>query len=478
MTCLRTQLHEHSRPKGFFALAQFLLAGLLATAAGAQSPAGEVGGAAAYQPAKTIDDYTRSQADGADDFDYATNTLRVEVWTDRASDEIYRKGEKLGVSFEVNRDAYAVVYRIDADGVVEVLWPRSRFDDGFVFGGHEYALPVTGARELKVSANEGQGLVEAVVSRYPFDLRALEIDFHHEQAAERYDFRVAGDPFLAMNEVNFAVTGLEDSGEFVVTNYASYYVHQAVEHPRYLCNQCHVNDDVAYDPYRDECTLTIEYDYSWYNGWYDRYGYYPVYGNPVYVYLDPWTWSPWVNYWYRPYYRCAPWYGWGWGWSACYDWSYSPYYYGDCVTVYNSGHRRYRPLDRTRLEMRDGVATKTREYQRGSAMVRSREVPDSKRDAMRSRTRVDVARGDVSGRTVADTRYRGEAPSTRTRRDFDRTAADGRGGLRIRENVRTGAGTRVVGDDRRHTAAGEGRRAGLVPVASPHASSLNLVGSF
>ena len=33
----------------------------------------------------------------------------------------------------------------------------------------------TGARKLTVSNNEGEGYVEAIVSKYPFDLRDLEV---------------------------------------------------------------------------------------------------------------------------------------------------------------------------------------------------------------------------------------------------------------------------------------------------------------
>jgi hypothetical protein len=423
---------------------------------------------------KTVDDYMAgNDKSAASDFDYAANKLRVEVWVDKPTSEIYRKGEELGVGFQTNQDAYAVVYRIDAEGLVTVLWPRGRLEDGFVFGGHEYGLPIAGARPLTVSTVEGEGLVQAIVSQYPFDLRALDLDFHHEPAAERYDFRVAGDPFLAMNEVNFAVTGLEDSGEYVVTNHTTYYVHQVVDHPRYLCNQCHVDDDVSYDPYRDDCTLTIRHDYTWYNNWYDRYGYYPVYGNPVYVYIDPWTYSPWVNYWYRPAYACAPWYGWGWGWGASYSWGYSPYYQGDSYTWYDGGHRRYRPLDRTRAND-TGMATKLREYAGGSEMVRKSAISDRERGAMLSRTRLDSRPTD---RTVVgargqgrDVNYRGADPVARTRTNFARVDAGQRSqtGLRIRDNTRLTGTTRDRGTAdtvrRRHTAAGNGRAAGLVPV--------------
>ena len=471
-------LREMGNKVSFLTAVLVMVVGLTAGATQAQDP--EVGNSGGWRAEKTVDDYMNSsdgsQAKRTDaDFDYAGNTLRAEVWVDKAENEIYRKGQDIGVGFETNQDAYAVVYRIDTDGLVTILWPRSRFDDGFIFGSHEYQLPVSGARKLRVSTSEGQGIVEAVVSQYPFDLRALELDFHHEHTAERYDFRVAGDPFLAMNEVNYAVTGLEDSGEYVVTNYASYYVHQEVDHPRYLCNQCHIEDEVAYDPYRDECTLDIEYDYSWYNGWYDNYGYYPVYGNPVYVYIDPWNYNPWVNYWYRPYYSCAPWYGWGWGYGSAYSWNYSPYYYGDCVTVYSGGNTRYRPLDRTRT---NGSVTKTREYGRGSEMVGKNSLSSRERGVMSSRSRGDertdrsttVGRNSTSGRSGGrDVAYRGAEPASRNRSSFVQSSSTGRsqGGLRIRETGNssgTSRGTATDATRRRHTAAGDGQRAGLVPV--------------
>ncbi len=470
-------LRELGSRSSFLTAVLVLVIGLTAGATQAQDP--EVGNGG-WTAEKSVDDYMNASSGekrSDADFDYAGNTLRTEVWVDQAKDEIYRKGQDISVGFQTNQDAYAVVYRIDTDGVVTVLWPRSRFDDGFIFGSHEYQLPVSGARKLQVSTSEGQGIVEAVVSEYPFDLRALELDFHHEHTAERYDFRVAGDPFLAMNEVNFAVTGLEDSGEYVVTNYASYYVHQEVDHPRYLCSQCHIDDEVAYDPYQDDCTLSIEYDYSWYNGWYDNYGYYPVYGNPVFVYIDPWNYNPWVNYWYQPYYSCAPWGGWGWGYGGCYSWNNSPYYGGNCATTYYAGNTRYRPLDRTRMNGgggTGGAVTKTREYGRGSEMVRKNSLSPRERGTMESRTRSSDQRADRSttvgrsgGRDVA---YRGAEPSSRTRSSFVQTATTGRsqGGLRIRESGNSTSSSRSGGTTeasrRRHTAAGEGQRAGLVPV--------------
>jgi len=417
----------------------------------AQDP--EVGNTAGYgSPAQVQDS----------DFDYGGVDLKVAVWLDRNSDEIYQRNDEMGVGFQTNVDAYAVVYRIDVDGVVSVLWPRSRFDDGFVFGGHEYLLPVSGAKALRTSSREGEGYVEAVVSMYPFDLRDLEIDFHHEPTSTNFDFLVAGDPFLAMNEVNFAVTGLEDSEEFVTTNYMNYYVHRAVDHPRYLCNQCHFEEDTVYRPYQDEYTLEIQYDYGWSNDWYDQYGYYPVYVNPVYVYVDPWTWRPWVNFWFYPSYVCAPSYGYSW-WGPCYSWGYSPYYRGDCYSYASSGYTRYRPLNK---QPSSGVATKTREYDRVSPMMKKGQPDSRQKQAMRDRTVVaDGARGKGSSGAVSGrSSFQGQDPATRTRTSFKPgTQAGGNPGLRIRDGGSVSKGTRSgTGSARKtHTAAGADSRSTL-----------------
>ncbi len=313
---------------------------------------------------------------------YAQQSLRVNVWVDKSGDEVYARGELLQVTFQTNEDAYLVVYHVDVNGRVSVLWPTSRYNDGFAFGRHEYSLPVSGGTRLRTADVEGVGYVNALASRYPFDLRDLDVDFHHEPQEPARDFYVAGDPFLAMNEINYAVTGLEDPSEYVVSNYTSYYVHRPVEHPRYLCSQCHQDDDLASRPYDSNCTVTIRYDYGWSNEWWDRYGYYPAYYYPVYVYVDPWSYSPWVNYWYSPWYYWpySNWYHWDY---ACYDWHYSPYWQGDCDAAYKQGTRRYRPLDKTDLA-RDGSS-------RGAVNTRSKRVTDAmpgdaRTGAMKNRT--------------------------------------------------------------------------------------------
>jgi hypothetical protein len=400
-------------------------------------------------------------SDEVGSYDYSAQSLRTSLWLDKADDEVYQKGDFQTVGFQTNEDAYAVIYRVDTEGLVSILWPRSRYDDGFVFSGHEYLLPVSGTQRLQVSGQEGEGFVEAIVSRYAFDLRDLAIDFHHEQGAEIRDFFVAGDPFLAMNEVNFAITGLEDAADYVITNYRSYYVHQKVEHPRYLCVQCHDENEVVYEPYHDTCTLEISYDYGWYNSWYGRYGYYPIYSQPVYVYVDPWGYNPWVNFWYTPYYTCAPTPYYSWSYST-YCWNDSPYYYGNSNVRYKNGNGRYRPLGKNNaLAGRDA-----RSYEDVTRMVRGKPSGDV-RTAMREKTpvvgtrggavRADVVRGNDT--RVSDTRFRGEAPVKRPRSQYEKPAnRTGQSGLRIRTPDSKGGSRPAAGGSRHVASDSDGER--------------------
>ncbi len=418
---------------------------------------------------------TRAQVDPAPPVDeaafearYAQQTLRVSLWLNKGQDEIYRRGEPLSVTFQTNEDAYAVLYHIDVEGRVSMLWPTSRYSDGFVFGGHQYRLPSRQGERMRVGGEPGQGFIQAVVSAYPFDLRDVELDFHHEPVVDPFDFYVAGDPYLAMNEVNFVVTGLEDPSEFAVSNHVAYYVHEEVDHPRYLCFQCHDTGDFR-DPYRDTCTINVQYDYSWHNDWWDRYSYYPVYHYPVYVYVDPWAGVRWTNYWYHPWYRWpwSPWHSWSY---ATYSWHHSPYWSHDVYVAQKHTERRYRPLDRDLVRQRERSVTRTKsELVRGGrptddrlrAIEERRKITtaDARKPGTGERERIRGAGGKLDRRVDREPREQERfEPRTTTRTspglrlDADRTSRVGRS-----TTARPGDAPRVRADDRPRTRTPQNR---------------------
>lgn len=375
---------------------------------------------------------------------YESQPLRVNVWHDRQEDEVYERGEAVRIHFETNADAYTVVYRIDAEGEVSILWPRSRFDDGFVFGHHTYNLPAPGSKRIRVAGEEGVEYVQAIVSAYPFDLRGIEVDFHHENDAEPLNYYVAGDPFLAMNDVNYAITGLEDAEEFVATNYVSYYVHRKVDHPRYLCGQCH-DDAQSYRPYSDTCVMEIHHDYGWDNDWYVSFGYYPVYRYPVYYYVDPWTWRASINYWYRPWYNWPTWGHYHWDYD-CYVWNNSPHWRGDVWTRYRDGSERYRPISK---DLRYRTAA-TGDAPNPPGMVKTPRPSSKDLAALQTKTPVGPRpESRVRGDGKAAAGFRDVPRSTRKPAEFARPESS-----TTRPGIRVPAGPRVGGGAVRATSPG------------------------
>lgn len=383
--------------------------------------------------------------------------LRVEVWHENETDDrAYRRGESYELYFETNGDAYVVVYRIDVEGEVEVLWPTSRYDDGFVYGNHTYTLPRTGS-PVRLTAGQRKGVeyVQVIASELPFDLRRLSIDFRFD-LNDRTDYRyaIAGDPFLAVNDINFAITGLEEDVDYVVTDWAHLYVEQHVDYARYTCNQCHDGGGEAYTtnvrPYVDTCTtINVYADYGWQRRWYVDIGWYPLYYEPIYYYWDPYYGRPyWFSY-YPVYYRWPsyPVYVRPYRWYA---WNDSPWYRGDYRVRYKShGGTRLYDFDRIKTRTRDvpglgevasgGPASITRirggaadgrlskdrlVKDRTPTMVRSDLKPRSEDRVARDRTRVGIR--DDRRVTRDERRLTSLAPQRDTSRgSVDRTTRGG-----------------------------------------------------
>src|SRR2546422_5742411 len=66
--------------------------------------------------------------------------LGVEVWTDRGDDAVYQPGQTMEIRARASDDAYLLVYEIDAEGYVRLLYPY-RGSSGLVEGRRTYAVP-------------------------------------------------------------------------------------------------------------------------------------------------------------------------------------------------------------------------------------------------------------------------------------------------------------------------------------------------
>ncbi|MCC6348904.1 MAG: DUF4384 domain-containing protein [Candidatus Eisenbacteria bacterium] len=239
--------------------------------------------------------------------------LSVEVWTDRGDDAVYTAGDAMQVKVRANDDAYLLVYEINSDGQVTVLFPFRRAS-GMVEGRSTLRLPPEDSRyELTVESDTGLGYIVALASRRPFrelpwylrpfDPQGESVGYegrHDDTDGFDDDGRVLGDPTVAIERIRRAVLGDPGDLDDFATSYTTYYVGHEVRYPRYLCNDCHRPGSWSwwdgFDPYYASCSVfdfRVNWNWCWgpcmwsshvpyyyyvvrsdcpprYRGWYDR----------------------------------------------------------------------------------------------------------------------------------------------------------------------------------------------------------------
>jgi len=211
--------------------------------------------------------------------------MGIEVWTDRGDDAVYQPGEAMSVKIRVSDDAYLLVYEIDSEGAVNLLYPWKR-GLGRVEAHNTLRLPEDNSYQLVVEGATGQGFIVAVASALPFnelpwflrpfDPQAASVGYEgdpdgKDQTEEGFDEKghVVGDPYVAMERIRRRVLAEQaQSTDGFATAYSTYYVHEQVRYPRYLCNDCHRPSVWAwwdgFDPYYSHCSV-VDFRVNW--GW-------------------------------------------------------------------------------------------------------------------------------------------------------------------------------------------------------------------
>jgi hypothetical protein len=242
----------------------------------------------------------------------AAAALGVELWTDKGSDAVYEPGDLLEVNVRSTDDSYLIVYEIDAEGAVNLLYPY-RGSTGLVEGKRTYVLPPENSQvDLVVQESVGQCFLVAIASNDPFldlpwylrpyDAQADEMGYEgqpNEEEGITSDGKVVGDPYVAMERIRRRVLAHPDDAASFGTAYTTYYVHQQVKYPRYLCYDCHRPDYWAwwdgFDPYYSTCsvfTFRVNWGWSWGPGYW--FGAVPYY----YYAFRPDCGPRWVPTWY------------------------------------------------------------------------------------------------------------------------------------------------------------------------------------
>ena len=140
---------------------------------------------------------------------------RVEIWTDRGTGGVYRVGDDVEVCFRADSDCYVLIYEIDTDGYLRLLFPYYCHSDGFVEGGLTYRLGRGHFGRYYVTGPRGVEYVHVLASFGPFrtlywhgcdgyEEYAHDVSWHgfNDYWGCALPPRVYGDPYMAMQSID------------------------------------------------------------------------------------------------------------------------------------------------------------------------------------------------------------------------------------------------------------------------------------
>ena len=381
-----------------------------------------------------------------------TDGLMVNVRVSGGNGSVLEPGERVKLTFQTNRDAYVVLYNIDSEGFVNLLYPR----DGRptrVEGNKVYFLPEAGSGLLwEADGGTGVEYIHAVAVTDRSAIREEELYFLAQNRNQPEDnrFRIDGDPFLSFNMIDEEIVGNAKEHP-PATDYTYFYINRVVEYPRYLCSKCHAPGKLT-DPYNMDCPeIVVErYDYDedvsypypplfdityveggddkeyyasskyidrHFEDDYEEYDdttpvylsiYYSDYSYPYRYYWPSYRTFWWASYRYNPflwdyywywdfgfsyyytdfYYHYWPFYTWYYPYSYYWAWDY---YHYDYWRYYDCCYRDYRPLysDRTLVKRTINYTSTSTDLLRDRAISKS---PLSKREAGTYARRADDSR--------------------------------------------------------------------------------------
>lgn len=278
----------------------------------------------------------------------------VNLTLDDPIGSIYQEGEEVGFSVRTDRDAYVVVFNIDTEGFVHLLYPQDKKSLRKFSSNRIHYIPEDREQSLVVGGTTGIEFVFAVAVEDLDHINEDEIGFlaANDITPDSNNFKIDGDPLLAANRIASQLVRGISHRRGVTMSYTYFYINEAVDFPRYLCEDCYKSGKdpfgpgmptyVAYADFEATDRLTYPLEQGFVREGDGNMGlspqlgnttvttayvsYYPRWDNGFYStswwYNDPW-------YWGAPYYGSSFYFsvGWNWGgWGRCH-YNYFPYYY-------------------------------------------------------------------------------------------------------------------------------------------------------
>ncbi len=179
--------------------------------------------------------------------------LEVEIWTNKGEDAKFYRGEDLIAYFRAEQDCYALVYEIDTDGNVNVLFPFEPGGNNFVSGDTVYRIPpVEADYHMEVGGANGDEYIYVIASATPFDAPQWMVYWGYEYEYIEDDWIVDAD--AGRNETLNRVIGrlAQENGGQYVSDFVRFYVDGAHRHYLYYPASYH-------NYYYGSCWFGVDY---------------------------------------------------------------------------------------------------------------------------------------------------------------------------------------------------------------------------
>jgi hypothetical protein len=240
--------------------------------------------------------FAAPRADAAEKVPSSPNRPTIDVWINKEEGGVFTSGEKMQVFFRSSRDAYVLIYNIDTEGYIHLIYPFRPDDPMLVQGGETYRVPSRhDPYDLVAEGPVGMEYVVAIASPLPLqnlpwylapgtdqDSRDRPDAAAADDATDDLDQGViVGDPYVGMENLHRRIVPAGHD-EQVATDNTFFYIERRVEYPRYVCADCH-HRTYWFDPYVDYCSVVdIRVDATWARYAPVYYGYGPA--RPRYYY--------------------------------------------------------------------------------------------------------------------------------------------------------------------------------------------------
>ena len=197
--------------------------------------------------------------------------LAIDVWTNKEEGGVYRQGERMKIFVRPSSDSYVLIYNIDTEGFIHLVYPYGPEDPERLEGGRTYQIPSRqDPYDLVADGPQGIEYVVALAAPFPYldlpwYLSGRLADEGPPPGADHGDDEsgvMVGDPYVGMDRIvrRIVPDGREDE---VATADTYFYIERRVEYPRYVCADCH-SYGYWYDPYFDHCSVfEIRIDATW-----------------------------------------------------------------------------------------------------------------------------------------------------------------------------------------------------------------------